>query len=221
MRFTNICAYCDKPTNNPKFCSQSCAGKGGVHDKHKLTGVTKCKFCDNDFEWSGYREKSKLFCTRNCAASFNNTKYVKRVGKSREHLNCVGCGTLIPKDKNYTQKYCSRDCGVKHKVSSNKMRILDEFLSGQSKSLKSVHIREHVFNRQNNVCAICGSPPFHNGKVLAFVMDHIDGNSDNNTSDNARLVCPNCDSQLPTFKSRNIGKGRHYRRVRYAEGKSF
>ena len=39
--------------------------------------------------------------------------------------------------------------------------------------------------------------------------------------DNLRLVCPNCDSQLPTFKGRNTGNGRYYRRQRYKAGKSY
>lgn len=56
---------------------------------------------------------------------------------------------------------------------------------------------------------------------LALVLDHIDGNPDNNHRDNLRLVCPNCDSQLPTFKSRNRGNGRSFRRQRYHEGKSY
>jgi hypothetical protein len=34
-------------------------------------------------------------------------------------------------------------------------------------------------------------------------------------------VCPNCDSQHPTFKSRNRGNGRAWRRQRYADGKSY
>jgi hypothetical protein len=38
--------------------------------------------------------------------------------------------------------------------------------------------------------------------------------------ENLRLICPNCDSQLPTFKMRNRGRGRHSRRQRYADGKS-
>lgn len=53
------------------------------------------------------------------------------------------------------------------------------------------------------------------------MLDHIDGDSTNNRRDNLRLVCPNCDSQLPTYKNRNHGKGRHARRVRYANGKSY
>ena len=60
-----------------------------------------------------------------------------------------------------------------------------------------------------------------NGMPLVFVLDHIDGNSSDNSRANVRLVCPNCDSQLPTYKSRNRGNGRHFRRVRYANGQSF
>lgn len=56
---------------------------------------------------------------------------------------------------------------------------------------------------------------------LAFVLDHIDGDPTNNRRESLRLICPNCDSQLATYKGRNRGKGRHYRRQRYADGKSF
>jgi hypothetical protein len=54
-----------------------------------------------------------------------------------------------------------------------------------------------------------------------LVLDHIDGNPTNNCRENLRLVCPNCDSQLATYKSRNRGNGRHYRRQRYADGQSY
>lgn len=56
---------------------------------------------------------------------------------------------------------------------------------------------------------------------LAMVIDDIDANPSNNVRANLRLICPNCDSQLPTYKSRNRGNGRHYRRQRYADGQSF
>jgi 5-methylcytosine-specific restriction endonuclease McrA len=54
-----------------------------------------------------------------------------------------------------------------------------------------------------------------------LILDHVDGNADNWELANLRLVCPNCDAQLPTFKSRNRGNGRAYRRARYAAGRSY
>jgi hypothetical protein len=83
------------------------------------------------------------------------------------------------------------------------------------------YIRDYIRRDQRGRCAICTIWREWNGHPLNFVLDHIDGDATNNRRENLRLICPNCDSQLPTFKSRNMGKGRHYRRQRYAEGKSY
>lgn len=83
------------------------------------------------------------------------------------------------------------------------------------------YIRQYLLDAQGHVCALCLGGTLWRGMELRLVLDHVDGDSSNNRRDNLRLVCPNCDSQLPTFKARNRGKGRAWRRQRYADGKSY
>jgi len=50
---------------------------------------------------------------------------------------------------------------------------------------------------------------------IPLILDHINGNSDDSSLENTRLVCGNCEMQLPTYKSKNRGKGRKCRRSLY------
>jgi hypothetical protein len=45
------------------------------------------------------------------------------------------------------------------------------------------------------------------GHDLSLELDHIDGDSTNNTPGNLRFLCPNCHSQTPTFRGRNVNTG--------------
>lgn len=69
-------------------------------------------------------------------------------------------------------------------------------------------------------CFVCKNKEWM-GKPITIEVDHTDGNSENNSLDNLKLLCPNCHSQTPTYKTGNWGNGRVKRRQRYQEGKSF
>lgn len=56
-------------------------------------------------------------------------------------------------------------------------------------------------NYLKNCCSICGISDWMD-KPIILQLDHIDGDRNNNTIDNFRLICPNCHSQTETFSRR-------------------
>ena len=88
-------------------------------------------------------------------------------------------------------------------------------------SYQGHYVRDYLSEQQNSRCSICGMDGSWNGASLVLIIDHINGDANDNCRENLRLICPNCDSQLPTYKARNRGSGRFYRRQRYADGQSY
>lgn len=163
----------------------------------------RCKRCNELITGSGIK-----YCSRSCAASVNNVLYPKRDSVSSV---CMECGGRL---KVNAKKYCGYKCMSKHHRES---RIADWLETGTFKAKARVPecIRNYLLDSQGGCCAICSLNGLWNGKEIVFISDHIDGNSTNNHRDNLRMICPNCDSQLPTFKARNKGNGRKWRRDRY------
>lgn len=53
-------------------------------------------------------------------------------------------------------------------------------------------------------CSICGISDWQ-GNPICLHLDHVNGNHTDNRLENLRLICPNCDSQQPTYKGKNLG----------------
>lgn len=154
---------------------------------------------------------SRKFCTRSCAATYNNRKYPKRSRKQSYY--CQFCGTkLVAPNK----MYCNNQC----QVALRKQELIENWLKYGATHIRNDAIRDYILKDQDGRCDICYIEPIWNNKPLIFIMDHIDGNADNNFRNNLRLICSNCDSQLNTYKAKNKGKGRYSRRLRYQNGQS-
>ena len=141
--------------------------------------------------------RKKKFCSLECAETFKNKK------KSRQERKCAVCSTLLKRGT----KYCSNSCqGVER--SSN----------------ATCHgaVRRRLMEGTGSKCWKCGWNELNpiTGKC-PLVMNHIDGNSSNMNEENLEILCPNCDSLTSTYKSLNRGNGRHYRKIRYQQGKSY
>jgi hypothetical protein len=170
---------------------------------------SKCKECNVPLD---YTRRSKKFCGRSCAAKHNN-----RILKKESGNVCLFCGKEIRR-KN---KYCSNKCQNDHKWENTLKKINENNGFDPTDSYGKVRsMRRYLRETMGCKCAACGLDTWQN-KPIPLTMDHIDGNSSNNSISNLRLICCNCDALTPTYKGRNRGKGRSYRRDRYAEGKSW
>ncbi|HEX8339823.1 MAG TPA: HNH endonuclease [Tepidisphaeraceae bacterium] len=132
---------------------------------------------------------------------------------SRRYVkDCEVCGVRVARG---SARFCSNRCQRVLAWTEMKKRIETTGMASSPRSAK-----RFLKERDGSSCAICKLIVW-NAQAIPIVLDHIDGNSDNWSLANLRLVCPNCDAQLPTYKNRNRGNGRHARRLRYASGQSY
>jgi hypothetical protein len=131
---------------------------------------------------------------------------------------CEGCGA--PLTKRHQFKFCSNKC---QRAMERREHIREWLETGQARAAagRGHYIKRYLLESQANSCAICGLKGEWEGLPLVLIVDHINGDSSDNGRENLRMICPNCDSQLPTFKARNRGNGRVWRRQRYANGQSY
>jgi len=177
-----------------------------------------CRFCELPLS---YTDRHKEFCNRSCFARFNTG----RRQTTQVHV-CPQCG------KDARNKFCSNSCQkqfqatelLRNWLSSGELpgsgvrdgeghlhRLTDRHTAPRNK-----YVRNYLLDRQDQTCALCKREFKWEGKLLPSTLDHIDGNAFNNHETNLRLVCPNCNAQLPTTKGANRGNGRRVRFLRAA-----
>jgi len=81
-----------------------------------------------------------------------------------------------------------------------KKKPLEEILVVGSEYQRG-HLKERLLSEglKNNKCEICGQDGTWMGKRLVMVLDHVNGVGNDNRFENLRMLCPNCNSQQPTF----------------------
>lgn len=182
-----------------------------------------CSFCNNLLP---YDKRHNKYCNKSCAASKNNLGVrrnfkktnsitgskndkicVKKIYLDRQCLNCN-------KTISYKYKYCNLTCVSELKWKQSKLLVENN----QTKSPNL--IRKYLKEKYNNTCQSCFLSTWKN-KQIPLEIEHIDGNSENNSTDNLTLLCCNCHAQTDTYKAKNLGNGRFLRRKRYSEGKSY
>jgi hypothetical protein len=135
------------------------------------------------------------------------------MNKKKARRLCKTCGLEV----NRLEKvYCNNICQQLHRWQMVKTEI-------NTTGILPPRIRvakRYLHEKDGIKCSKCAGVMWFD-KPIPLVFDHIDGNSDNWSMDNCRLICPNCDTFTPFYKGKNKGNGRFCRRRRYKEGKSF
>ena len=195
--------------NLKHFCSLSCSAKfSGLLKKQKSESTMqeyyknpkKCKTCNSAIDY--FAKNANEFCGSSCSATFNNPN--RAVKKS-----CFCCG-LTTKNK----KFCDMKCFFIHKKKQTVLSIED------GSKVTNDTFKSYLINKNGHKCQMCSFSEWGNKPIL-LILDHIDGNSDDCSLKNLRLICSNCDTLTPTYKGRNTGNGRFLRRKKYAQGLSY
>lgn len=79
--------------------------------------------------------------------------------------------------------------------------------------------RQFILGECGHQCSECKLTEWRE-QPIPLELDHIDGNCENNSRDNLRLICPNCHAQTPTYRGKNIGKF-VTKRSEYHKGRRF
>ena len=146
----------------------------------------------------------------------------RRKINEKEHFNkkekaykiCKYCGAQFEQGKGSKGIFCSSNCANKFRGESRYKYFLDHPEDFQ-REMPLANIKKYILEEQNHRCDICGMKDEWNGKPLVFILDHIDGRATHNVRNNLRLICPNCESQLDTYKSKNKNSDRTYHKKYY------
>ena len=82
---------------------------------------------------------------------------------------------------------------------------LSDILAGQYPQYPTSKLSKRLVKEgyKSYTCEKCGISEY-NGTHISLELNHKDGNNANHSLDNLELLCPNCHSQTPTYRSKKL-----------------
>ena len=146
-------------------------------------------------------EKSGKYCSRSCA---NSRTFSNLSKQKKKEANLKFYSSLTEEER----KKINEDKRSKYDYDDQQRRAAEtkrqQSWSRPYEEMGTESVKKRILHERAHRCEICGIGNSWNNKPLMVELDHIDGNNKNNKVDNLRLLCPNCHSQTPTFRARNI-----------------
>lgn len=180
---------------NPKSSGQ----RKRLNESIKAFGIDDSKFNSRIYDWSD-RERLSSIVARNISAT-----------------DCLIELGLKPKSGNFESfsKYITRyNINIDHfdpiaasaaKLNGTRYQPYDltEILSGKHPTYSGTLLKNRLIKEDilPNKCQRCGIDSW-NGEPITLELDHINGNNQDHTLDNLRILCPNCHSQTATYRSK-------------------
>lgn len=65
--------------------------------------------------------------------------------------------------------------------------------------------KSRLLKERGHKCEICSTTTWME-KLVPIQLEHIDGNPNNSSKENLRLICPNCHAQTDTYCGKNMGR---------------
>lgn len=188
-----LCKTCGKTIPYEKrwnsYCNSSCFAK-----------TSNKGICRNGFYYQKLREQGKF---KSGYLKIKESKYIKPLP-----TRCLFCGK-VTENRN---SFCSKQC-----IHLYKTQNLIEL--GKATFANRLRIKHYLIYMRGHKCEMCKTETWivdEKKHDIPLEMHHIDGDVLNMKLDNLLLVCHNCHSFTPTFKSKN----RHKNTNRAVSGKT-
>jgi endogenous inhibitor of DNA gyrase (YacG/DUF329 family) len=117
---------------------------------------------------------------------------------------CPVCGR---QRERHTKEFCSISCAHASRWLKRKQEIARTGIAPSNDRAA----KRYLVETYGHSCSRCHITEWF-GEPLVLILDHVNGNAFDYVLTNLRLLCSNCDSQMPTWKNRNHGKGRGARK---------
>ena len=109
---------------------------------------------------------------------------------------CKNCGKENKVKHSTTNTFCDSVCSGEY----SRKEANEQIRNGE---VLGFFVMRRYLLETRGCCEDCGITDTYNGKPITLQCDHIDGDNDNHSLDNLRLLCPNCHSQTETWCGRN------------------
>ena len=162
-----------------------------------------CPWCSNNLP---YEKRHNKYCNHSCAASRNNQGLIRN-GLAITLRQCLFCN-----QETKNKKCCSHLCSNRYQREKNAQNA---FIGCGPQQ-----VRHYLIDTRGHKCERCNRKTWQE-QDIPIEVEHVNGNHTDNQLGNLKLLCMNCHGLTPTFRAKNKGNGRHSRRQRYKEGKSF